>query len=307
MNETINRVRLFLKLSRPYLLIGALVQMLLGSGIAKFLGNSIDWTTFWLGTLWVVSVQLGSQYLHEYFDLYTEANPEEGTWSFSGSPALGTEKGKLPRRSALVAAAAAWTGTGAITIILFSNTMVGLSSSLLMGLIFATALAISVPPLRLYRSGYGELVIAIFLGFLVPAFGFSLQTGGIHRLLSMTALPLVLAAIPVMLALTFPFFASDQKNKRLNMLQKLGWENSMVIHNTLILLAYLSLAGVIFLGYPRTIGLTAFLSFPSGLIQIWLMRRVADGAKPVWSAIRFNAISMIGLMILTFLYSFWTR
>jgi hypothetical protein len=80
----------------------------------------------------------------------------------------------------------------------------------------------------------------------------------------------------------------------------------MVVHNTLILLAYLSLAGAILLGFPRSIGMRALFTFPLGLVQLWLMGRVASGAKPAWPAIRFNAISMVLLVTVILIFSFWS-
>ena len=307
MEQKENRLVLLLKLSRPYLLAASLLQFVLGAGIARYLNHPIDGPALWFGLLWVFAVQLGAQYLHEYFDLYVEADPDSHTWFFGGSPVLGSGEDKLPRRTALNAAVTALTIAGGLTFMLLWYADTRMSSILLMLLIFASALAYSLPPLRLSRSGYGELLTGLFFGFLVPAFSFDLQAGEVHRLVTMVAVPVVLLIIPVILALSFPTFSTDRKYKRTNMLQKVGWQNSMLIHNSLILFSYLSLSVSIVLGFPRSIGMTIFLSFPLGLAQIWLMWRIARGAKPVWPAVRFNALSMVGLMILLFIFSFWIR
>lgn len=302
-----NRLVLFLKLSRPYLLFAGLIPVLLGVGIARYLGHSLDSNVLWFGLFWVLSVQLGAQYLNEYFDLYVDTDPESRTTFFGGSQVLGTGQGKLPRRTALVAAMGALTVAGAFTLMLIWDQRLGFNATLLMFLIFLSALAYSMPPLRLARSGYGELVLALSFGFLIPAFSFGLQTGEAHRLVAMSALPLVLIIIPAIVAISFPTYSNDLKHKRQNLLQKIGWQNSMVVHNTLILLAYLSLAAEMFMGFPRSVGLTVFASFPLGLLQIWLMRRVAGGAKPVWLAVTFNAVAMVALMSFLFVFVFWTR
>jgi 1,4-dihydroxy-2-naphthoate octaprenyltransferase len=302
-----NRFVLFLKLSRPYLLLVGILPTLLGAGIARYLGRSIDSNVLWFGLFWVLAVQLGAQFLNEYFDLYVDIDPESRTWFFGGSQVLGTGEGKLPRRTALVAAMGALTIAGAFTLMLLWAGRLSLNSSILMSLMFLGAIAYSMPPLHLARSGYGELVFALVYGFLIPAFSFDLQTGEIHRLVTLAAVPLVLIIIPALVAISFPGYSVDQKYKRHNMLQKIGWQNSMTVHNTLILLAYLTLAAEMFIGFPRSIGLTVFASFPLGLLQIWLMRRVASGAKPVWRAVIFNAVAMAGLMTFLFVFVFWTR
>jgi 1,4-dihydroxy-2-naphthoate octaprenyltransferase len=302
-----NRFVLFLKLSRPYLLLAGILPALLGAGIARYLGRSIDSNVLWFGLFWVLSVQLGAQYLNDYFDLYVEPDPESRTWFFSGSQVLGTGEGKLPRRTALVAAMAALTVAAAFTLMLFWEDRLGFNTTILMTLMFIAALTYSLPPLRLARSGYGELVLSLVYGFLIPAFSFDLQTGEIHRLVTMAAVPLVFIIIPAVVALSFPGYSTDLKYKRGNMLQKIGWQNSMMVHNTLILLAYLTLAAEMFIGFPRSIGLTVFASFPLGLLQIWLMRRIASGAKPVWRAVVFNAVALVGSMVFLLVFVFWTR
>jgi 1,4-dihydroxy-2-naphthoate octaprenyltransferase len=307
MEKQENRLVLLLKLSRPYLLLASLLMVLLGVGIARYLNHAIDGLALWFGLLWVLAVQLGAQYLHEYFDLYVEADSESHTRFFGGSPVLGSGEDKLPRRTALNAAVVSLTIAGGLTFMLLWYAEIGLSSILLMTLIFGSALAYSLPPLRLSRSGYGELLAGLFFGFLVPAFSFDLQAGEVHRLVTMVSVPVVLLAIPMMLALSFPTYSTDRKYRRTNMLQKVGWQNSMMIHNTLILFSYLSLAGIVLLGFPRGIGMTILWSFPLGVVQTWLMGRVAAGAKPAWGAIRYNAISMVGLMVVLFTISFWIR
>jgi 1,4-dihydroxy-2-naphthoate octaprenyltransferase len=281
--------------------------MLLGAGIARYLNNQIDWPVFWLGLAWVITIQLGAQYLHEYFDLYAQADPESQTWNFGGSQVLGTGEGKLPRRIALTASMTALTTAGVFSIMLTRSAELNASTILMMVLLFACALGYSLPPMRLSRSGYGELVLGLIFGFLIPAFSFVLQAEETHRLVIMVGVPLIFVIVPVLLALTFPTYSFDRKHNRMNMLQRIGWQNSMVVHNSLILFAYLSLGVSMLLGFPRAIGMNVFMSIPLALAQIWLMARVAGGAKPSWNAIRFNGISMIGLMVFLFTFSFWTR
>ena len=209
---------LFLQLSKPYLLIIGLTQSVLGAGMARYLGNSIDWLLFWFGMLWVLTVQLGVSYLHQYFDLYVDVDRESGTWFFGGSQVLGTGEGKLPRRTALIAAMGALGSAGAFTVMIFWQQVELLNTMILMLLILFAGLTYALPPLKLSRSGYGEMLIALTAGFLVPAFGFELQAGSIHRLVTQTSLPIVLIIMPVMIALSFPGHSTDLKKNRPNLL-----------------------------------------------------------------------------------------
>ena len=49
-----NPILLFLRLSRPFFLVGGFMQYSLGVGIARFLGFEIDWSLFVTGAVWVL-------------------------------------------------------------------------------------------------------------------------------------------------------------------------------------------------------------------------------------------------------------
>ena len=71
-----NPIILFLRLSRPYFLVGGFMQYALGVGIARFLGFEIEWSIFIIGAVWILSAQLATHYLNEYYDAELDAlNP----------------------------------------------------------------------------------------------------------------------------------------------------------------------------------------------------------------------------------------
>jgi len=92
-------IRLFLKLSRPFFLLGAVLVYALGVGIARYLGVTIDWGLYFLGQAWVTTLQLATHYFNEYFDLPADIANANRTLFSGGSGALGEEG--LPREVAL--------------------------------------------------------------------------------------------------------------------------------------------------------------------------------------------------------------
>jgi hypothetical protein len=80
-----------------------------------------------------------------------------------------------------------------------------------------------------------------------------------------------------------------------------------VMHNVLIMTGYLVLAVGIILGFPLRVALPGFLSLPLGLFQIWMLNRIAAGAKPNWKALTLNAASVLGLTVYLLAFTFWTR
>lgn len=302
-----NAFSLFIKLSRPVLLLGGVGLIFLGAGIARYLGNTIHWDVFWLGVVWIILVQLSAQYLNEYFDVAVDSFNENRTVFSGGSGVLGPGEDKLTRKTALSAFVVSTSLAAAVILImLWAHGLNSLSGGLMLA-IYVGGLAYSLPPIQLTRTGYGEFVVALLGGYLVPMLGFALQTGEIHRLVSMSSLPIVLLLLVFMLAVSFPDYATDLKYGKRTFLVRAGWENVLPIHNTLILLSFVVLASLFFFGFPRAILLPTLLTLPLGLLQLWQMRQLAAGVKPNWKIFTLNAAALVGLVIYLLTYFFWTR
>jgi hypothetical protein len=61
------------------------------------------------------------------------------------------------------------------------------------------------------------------------------------------------------------------------------------------------------LGLPLSIGWPVIFVLPVGLFQIWMINRIADGAKPNWNLLILIALSTFGLTTYLLTYTFWTR
>lgn len=296
-----------IKLSRPVLLVGGVGLLLLGTGIARYLGNTINWELFWLGVVWIILVQLSAHYLNDYFDIDADSFNENRTPFSGGSGVLGPGEDKLTRKTALSAFVVATTFAVAVVLVMLWSTGLNALAAGLMLAIYVGGLAYSLPPVQLSRSGYGELVVALVGGYLVPMLGYSLQTGDIHRLVSMSSLPVVLLLVVFMLAVSFPDYATDLKYGKRTFLIRTGWESTMAVHNSLILLAMLALVSLWFFDVSSDILWPTFLVMPLGLLQFWQMRQIASGGKPNWRLLTLNAASLVGMLIYLFAYTFWTR
>jgi 1,4-dihydroxy-2-naphthoate polyprenyltransferase len=299
------QVRLFIRLSRPIFLGGAVLTYALGVGIVRYLGFPVDWGLYFLGQAWVTSIQLSAYYLIEYFDSPHYVNNPNPTVFSTRSGSIGP--GKLTRNTALMAAATTLTIGASLTVIIIQFIPVSPLIVFLMFLIFLIAISYSVPPIELASSGYGELTNSILIANLVPALALTLQMGEFHRLLIMSTFPLTALHIAMMIAMDFPDYATHIKHEKRTMLVRLGWQNGMVFHNLLILTAFLLLGVAMLFGLHPGIGLPAFLPLPLGLLLIWLMRRVAAGAAPNWRGITLAAVILFASTTYLLAFSFWTR
>jgi len=207
----------------------------------------------------------------------------------------------------LFAAAACLTAVASLSVLMIRSLHPSPETVLIMGLAAFGVVVYSVPPLRLAFSGYGELAIAILLANLVPAYAFLLQVGELHRLLAMSTFPLTFLLLALALVSELEEYVTDVRHDRRTLMVRVGWQRGMNLHNGLILGAYLLVGLALTFGMPMFIGLPALLPLPLGVLQIWQMRRIADGGKPNWRSLRLSAAALFGITAYLLMFAFWTR
>lgn len=296
---------LYLKMSRIYFLAGGILVYFLGLSIARYLGYSIDWTTAILGQLWVSTLQLATHFLNEFYDGPTDQfNPNRTPFS-GGSGVIGP--GKLSPQIALYSAFVLLAILASLSVGMLTQLDLPAEALVIMLLAFLGAVFYSVPPVRLEASGYGELITAVLIGFLLPAFAFVLQTGAMHRLVAMSSFPLVTLLISMLIAFELPDYANDLKYDKHTLTVRMGWENAMLLHNLMILVAFLLILIAIAYGFPVSIAIAALIPFPLGFLQIWQMRQISQGKKPNWFSLTLTALVLFSAVVYMQEFSFWVR
>lgn len=298
-----NTLRLFIRLSRPLFLVGVAVLYALGVGIAHYLGVGLNGGVYLLGQAWVSLLQLSAQYLNEYYNAPADQENPNRTLLTGGSGVVGA--GKLPRRSALAAALTGLAVLASLTVVIIAQVRPPLGVYAIMILAFLVALFYSAPPIKLEASGYGELSTSVVVAFLVPIYAYLLQAGEMNRLVAMAAFPLTALHLAMLLAFDLPDYATDAKYEKRTLMIRMGWQNGMVLHNLLILSAFLLLALAAIWGFPWFATWPALLTLPLGLYQIWQMRAIANGAKPNWNALTIGAVALLGIMAYLTTFAFW--
>lgn len=302
---TPNPIALYLRLIRPLFLVGGFLLYALGAGIARYLGADIDWGTYIIGQIWVTILQLSAQFLNEYFDVPGDLNNQNRTFLTGGSGALGP--GKLPRQVALWSALGCLFVLTFVTVVMISQISLPPVAVLIMLLAFFGAILYSTPPVWLAASGYGELTTSMMISFLLPAFAYVLQTGDLHRLLTMVGFPLTGLQMAMLISFEMPDYAADIKFNKRTLLVRLGWQMGMSLHNILLLTSFFLLAATISFGMPAMIALPAMIPLALALLQIWMMRRIATGARPNWNALTINALAIYVAVAYLLAFAFWTR
>ena len=291
------RLVLLLRLSRPLYLALAALTYVLGAGIARYLGISQDVVVFWLGLGGILLAQFSMSLLAEA--LRPVEQPSENDENRA-------ERVNL-RNAALMVVIGALAAAAVIAILLNQEGALMPTAMLFLGLSLLVVLAYAVPPLRLVDAGLGEFTLAVHIAVIAPAIGFVLQHGEYHRLVAIVTFPLTLLALAYFLILSFPTFAADEKYDRRTLLRSMGWQRAVPLHHSLILGAYALLAGALFFGLAWGLIWPPFLTLPFAIMQIFWLRNISLGAKPVWSLLTVNALAVFGLTAYLLTFAFWLR
>ena len=287
------RLLLFARLSRPLFLIGGALLYGLGAAIARYNGHTVQLQLLLLGQGVVTALQLMTHYLNEYEDAETDADNPNRTWLTGGSGVLGANG--LPRRTALNAGLVSLAVAAVLASLLALEGVRGAGSWLTLVLIFLGAYFYSAPPLRLARSGYGEVTTSLVVAGLVPAFAESLQSGSVSWLLVLSTAPLAALHFAMVLAFETPDYATDARLGKRTLMVRLGWRTAMRLHDAAIGFA---VAAVLFAGLnglPQSVMAGSIIAFPLAAAQVWQMHRLRQGFRPQWRSLTFGGMALFAL------------
>lgn len=290
---TRRQIGLFLRLTRPWFLLGPILLYSLGLAIARYLGEPIVPLVAVEGLVLVLGLQLTVHYLNEYADARADvANPNRTPFS-GGSGVLHPEG--LPRTTALQAAIVCLT----FVALLATTMLIRGQAPPLAWAVFALALPLaffySAPPLRLVASGYGEFIAALIVSGLVPTFAFALQTGSMHRLLFIVTIPLVLFNFAMILAFEVPDYGTDLNFGKRTLMVRVGWETGMRLHDAALIAGAIVLVAGGLLDIPARVTLGLLIVLPLAAAQVWQMGRIRRGGRPNWRLLTFGAVALYAL------------
>lgn len=291
------RLLTIVRLARPLLLMLAALTYVLGTAIARYLGKPPTLAVFWLGLIGILLAQASMSLLVEVFRPADEPIVQDET---------PTER-KAIYDASLYVSIAALAAASFIAVILFQDGSLRPPALAFLGISLVLLVLYSVPPVRLFDKGLGEVLLALHLAYVIPSIGFLLEAGDYHRLLNVVVIPLTFLAFAAFLALDFPTYAEDLKYGRRTLLMHIGWERAVPLHHGLIVAGYALFACAPLLGYTYALLWPAFLTLPFAILQILWLRNIALGARPIWTVLTTNAISIFGLTAYFVMIAFWLR
>lgn len=298
------RLRSSITKLRPLHLFSGVLLYVMGVGIGDYLGFTIYPGAFFLGWIWVLTLQLGMITLGDYMGTPLDVGLLHRR-PFSPSAEEGGQESKKERSILLSALFLAL--TAACTVLMELSRPLTAPVILLMAALTASYVVQIWPSLDFERTGLRELLTTIQLVVILPALGFTLQTGLYHRFLGLTTFPLFSLHVAMLFVFQLPSYGSDVSQRRHTAMTEMGWQNGIFLHNMLVIFAYLMLGISLFLGYPPRLVYPVLLTLPFGAFQVWSLYRLTQGAPTRWKLLMLVSTVLFLLPTYLFTYSFWTQ
>ncbi len=307
MDKKNSQLILLLRIARPMEILAGLFTYSMGLCIVSYLGKTINWPNAFLGSSLVIFFLLVKNFLSAYY-----SHPDPIPAPVLGKRALDdepdfVESKELQKSLLLQIGLIALTFGAAITVLLMVKKAINYSELLALGVSLLLVYILVVPPLRLEKKGYCELIEALLVANLFPMQAFLLQEAELHTLLLMTTLPLTFLFIAMRIAVSLEYYSYDLKHGAGSLIVKMGWQPGMTLHNLSILLAFLLVGGFVLLKMPWSLAWPFFLALPLGILQIIQIQRIGDGNKPFWLLLRINAWATFLVAVYLFTITLWIR
>lgn len=199
-------------------------------------------------------------------------------------------------------------GTIAVIIfLLYLNFTLAFPAFLFLLSSFLLIIFYSLPPLHLVNLGFGELILAVHIAYVIPSIAFLLQAAEMSRLLTTLLLPLSTLALAYFLIVNFTTFPDDEKYDRGTLLRRLTWERAVPLHHSLIAFTYLTFAFAPLFGFALNLIAPAFLTLPFAIFQIYQLQAISNGNPPNWKLLTATALAVFGLTTYVLTLTFWLR
>ncbi len=286
--------RVILAWLHPWLLANSTLMYWMGLGVAHYLGVPLDVGLAWLGWLWAMTLMAGAFLL-------------DGAWAFAQSQPQLDELAQAWLRAGFWGAFGLLALGAAISISLLRTDTQQPALWTLMLVTVGLLLWHALPPWQAARSGYGEIVMAVVGSGLMPALGFVLQAGSMHRLLAMTTLAMPFLYLAAILARELETYAQDVKHLRYTLLVRLGWKVGFRVHNGLIFAALGVMAIALVVGMPLGLSMPFVVALAWGGFQIWYLERIEAGAPPRWELLRWTSLALYALPAYLMTFLLWIR
>ena len=287
--------KLLIKITNFPVLLAVFISYAVGAGLVSYLGKTINWQKYWLGICIVILFILSAEYLSAFYHYWNQKIKSE------------FQKNKKIRTVFLQSGLTTLTIGAVFTVLIIAKGFTNSVVWLFLILFFLINCIFVIPPFELKEKGYGELIHAVNITVLSPAFALVLQNGDLHPTLMLLTFPSTFLLISMFLAFSLEHYFSDIKSNNNTLMTRLGWKTGMNIHNLFIMLTYVIYGIVVVLGFPWRLALPAAFSLPFAMLQLWEMIRINEGVKPRWNLLKLSSVASVSVLAYFLLFTLWFR
>jgi 1,4-dihydroxy-2-naphthoate octaprenyltransferase len=290
-------LRKLLKIKQISILLISMIMYFLGGGLAHYYGADYNQVDYWLGLLWIICVLNAGFLLITYFSAASDFDQEKEflNWYHTN------------RKLLLQLAFFFLTICGFIIVLLIINNKMTFN----LGFIFTTTIIgfniMTISPFSRSNRGYQEILMAIYVGCLIPSTSFFILNPEYHKGLLFITFPLTCIALVSFLAYDFSTFARDQTIDRKTFLRTLTWQTAIPVHNSLLIGSYIFFASGYIFGFPISFIWPALLTLPLACLQIYWLYRISRGGRPIWKFFNVLITSVFGLTAYFITFTFWIK
>ncbi|MFZ3070093.1 MAG: hypothetical protein WA110_03100 [Anaerolineaceae bacterium] len=161
--------------------------------------------------------------------------------------------------------------------------------------------------IRLWNMPYRWLVDGLIVSPISLFFASSVQGLAPGRILFFLSIPLLLFYLTSSTCLQFERYSSELSKGTRSFLVTLGWEKGVVIHNIILLLAFIFFGVYLYVSGAWSIAWPVFLMLIISLAEVYLLQRLAEGMKPNWRLLRAVAVFQYLGVVYILLFAFLTH
>jgi 1,4-dihydroxy-2-naphthoate octaprenyltransferase len=295
-------LRSFSRTIKPDQLVICVLVYGLGVGIADYQGKTVNFQVYLLGQSWIILIQLSISFLSEYF------TPSGGNITEI------KEKDSLTIDYELAKKKIFWWGSlvcltcaAVLSVLMIKYELLSTMVVLLFILLAVGVILFTVPAVIVNRSGFGDLFLAFWTVFLIPAFAYSLQGSANLRLLFFILAPIFFLHLAMQLALELKSYKVFPGGEPRSFFDHFGWRIGIHSHNAFIIASFICVGFGSIWGLPKFTFYIGLSMLPLGVFQIIQMRRILIGAKPLWNLIGLAAYSLFFLNSYLLTYAYWVQ
>ena len=262
-------------LARPFSLTAAAVPVLFGTTLA-LAGGAFSWGPFLAMLVASLLIQAATNMFNEFYD------EKRGLDTAASVGIAGSiVRGRMHARAVLLGALVCYVIAAVLG---FYLVVVGGWTILALGLLSALGgYVYSAGPRPLAYTAASEVAVFLFMGVLIVAIAYAVQTGDLTPRVFLAALPIGGPVAAILLANNIRDMESDRRGGRRTLPIVLGRSAGILVYRALLLEAYLSVAALVLLGLVPVSAALVLVSAPllPGLWRGISSARVPERLDPV--------------------------